>query len=157
VTAFTAISGAAAAVRARILANAALIGNVKTIKDRDEDPAILADNAIDLPMVCVIPLGDHPDQITFSMGSNDWIHEFDLNIVGYYRFSQDNTNPFSDIATVRQYSYDTLELFRGPTKAGFYPGCNAKGASMDLGYQITTDYVIYRYDIMLHCTMYESA
>jgi hypothetical protein len=156
-TAFTAISGAAAAVRALILANATALGGVKTIKDRDEDPAVIADNATDLPMVCVIPLGDKPDNIQFSMGSNDWLHEFDLVLVGYYRFSLDNQNPFADIATVRQYSFDTLELFRGPQKAGFYRGCNVKGASIDIGYNIVTDYVIYRYDITLHCTMYESA
>jgi hypothetical protein len=155
-TSFQAISGAAAAVRALLLANATTLGGIQTIKDRDEDPAILADNALQLPMVCVIPLGDKPDIITFSMGSNDWMHEFDLRIVGYYRFSLDNADPFSDIATVRQYSYDTLELFRGPTKAGFYRGCNAKGASIDIGYNIVADYVIYRYDIGLKCTMYES-
>jgi hypothetical protein len=155
-TAFTAISGAAAAVRARILANKATLGNIQVIKDRDEDPAILADNAIDLPMVCVVPLGDVPDEITFSMGSNDWTHEFDLMIVGYYRFSLDNTDPFADIDVVRKYSFDTLELFRGATLAGFYPGCNAKGATIDIGYFMVTDYVLYRYDIALKCTMIES-
>ena len=156
-TAFTSISGAASAVRTRIWTNKATLGNIQVIKDRDEDPAILADNAIDLPMVCVIPLGDSPDKIAFSMGSNDWIHEFDLIIVGYYRFSLDNTNPFADIDVVRKYSFDTLELFRGATLAGFYPGCNAKGATIDIGYFMVTDYIIYRYDITLKCTMIESA
>jgi hypothetical protein len=155
-TSFTAISGAAAAVRARILTNATALGGIKTIKDRDEDPAVLADNAIDLPMVCVIPLGDGQDDITFSMGSSDWLHKFSMVIVGYYRFSLDNANPFSDLATVRQYSFDTLELFRGATKAGFYPGCNAKGVLLDIGYFMTSDYVIYRYDASLKCEMYES-
>jgi hypothetical protein len=154
-TAFTAISGAATAVRTRIWNNRADLGDIRVIKDRDEDPSVLADNALDLPMVCVVPLGDKPDQITFSMGSNDWTHEFDLMIVGYYRFSVDNKDPFIDLATVRQYSYDTLELFRGADLAGFYPGCNAKGAMMDLGYFSVTDYIIYRYDIRLKCTMIE--
>jgi hypothetical protein len=154
-TSFTAIDGSAAAVRARILANKATLGDIKVIKDRDEDPAVIADNVKDLPMVCVIPLGDKPDQITFSMGSNDWMHEFDLNIIGYYHFSLDNKDPFVDLATVRQYSFDTLELFRGATKAGFYPTCNAKGATIEIGYNMTTDYVIYRYDIRLHCMMLE--
>jgi hypothetical protein len=155
-TSFTAVDGAAAAIRARVLAASASLGGIKVIKDRDEDPAIIADNVSDLPMVCVIPLGDAPDQIKFSMGSNDWEHEFTMRIVGYYQFSRDNKNPFSDLATVRQYSYDTLELFRGPTNAGFYAGCNAKGASIDIGYFMTADYVIYRYDIGLKCTMIES-
>ena len=154
-TSFTAISGAAAAVRARILANKVALGDIQVIKDRDEDPAIIADNATSLPMVCVIPLGDQSDQIVFSMGSNDWTHEFDLNIVGYYRFSLDNKDPFADIDVVRKYSFDTLELFRGASLAGFYPGCNAKGASIDIGYNMTTDYVIYRYDIRLKCVMIE--
>ncbi len=154
-TSFTAINGAAEAVRTRILDNASSLGDIQTIKDRDEDPAVLADNATDLPMVCVIPLGDQTDKITFSMGSNEWTHEFDLMIVGYYRFSFDNKDPFVDLETVRQYSFDTLELFRGSALAGFYPGCNAKGATIDIGYFIVTDYVIYRYDIMLKCTMIE--
>lgn len=155
-TAFTAISGAASAVRARILANAVALGGIVSIKDRDEDPAVLADNANQLPMVCVVPLGDKADIIDFSMSSNDWKHEFDLRIIGYYRFSMDNQDPFADIDTVRQYSFGILELFRGPTLAGFYRGCNAKGASIDIGYNMTADYVIYRCDILLKCTMYES-
>lgn len=155
-TAFTSIDGAAAAVRSLILTNADALGGVKTIKDRDEDPAVLADNTVGLPTVCVIPLGDKPDKIAFSMGSSDWLHEFNLNIVGYYRFSMDNKDPFADLATVRQYSFDTLELFRGAIKAGFYPGCNARGADIDIGYYMLADMVIYRYDITLKCTMYES-
>lgn len=154
-TAFTAVSGAAAAVRARILANATALGGIVTIKDRDEDPAVLADNAVGLPMVCVIPLGDGTDSVNFSMGSNDWLHEFTIRIVGYYRFSEDNKDPFKDLAEVREYAYNTLELFRGATKAAFYPGANATGGTIDLGYFIMEDYVIYRYDIALKITMYE--
>jgi hypothetical protein len=155
-TAFTAISGAAAAVRARILANASTLGNIAVIKDRDEDPAVIADNAIFLPMACVIPLGDAPDKITFTMGGTTWLHDFDMRIVSYYRFSMDNKDPFVDLATVREYSYSLLELFRGADLAGFYPGCNVKDATIDIGYFMVTDYVIYRADIKLGCTMYES-
>jgi hypothetical protein len=155
-TAFTAIDGSAAEIRARLLANAATLGDIKTIKDRDEDPAVIVDNASDLPMVCVIPLGDEPDEIDFTMGGNDWKHEFTIRIVGYYRFSMDNKAPFADLATVREYAYGALELFRGARKAGLYPGCNAKGAKIDFGYFMVTDYVLYRYDIGLKCTMYES-
>lgn len=150
------IDGAAAAVRTKILNAATALGGIKSVKDRDEDPAVLADNANDLPMVAVIPLGDKPDKITFTMGGSDWLHDFNLNIVGYYRFSMDNTSPMADLGTVRKYAFDTLELFRGAMNAGFYPGCNARGADIDIGYFIVTDYVIYRYDIMLKCTMYES-
>jgi hypothetical protein len=156
-TYFSALDGAASAVRTLVYNNRVALGNVVTIKDRDEDPAILVDNAADLPMVCVIPLGDKPDHITFSMGSSDWLHDFNLNIVGYYLFSKDNTDVFKDLSTVRGYACGTLELFRGPTKAGFYAGCNVKGADFDIGYFMIADYVIYRYDIMLKCTMYESA
>lgn len=155
-TSFTSISGAAAAIRALYLTHSATLGGIVTIRDRDEDPAIIGDNANRLPMVCVIPLGDKADRITFSMGSSDWLHEFTIQIVGYYRFSQDNKDPFADLATVRQYAFDALEMFRGPTNAGFYAGCNATGADIDIGYFMTTDYVIYRYDIALKCTMYES-
>jgi hypothetical protein len=156
-TAFDAIDGSAANIRARLLANAATLGDIKTIKDRDEDPAVIVDNASDLPMVCVIPLGDESDEIDFTMGGNDWKHEFVIRIVGYYRFSLDNKNPFADLSTVRRYAYGTLEMFRGARNAGLYPGCNAKGAKIDLGYFMVTDYVLYRYDIGLKCTMYESA
>lgn len=154
-TSFTAISGAATAVRTRIWNARGTLGDIQVIKDRDEDPAVLADNVKDLPMVCVVPLGDKPDQIVFSMGSNDWTHEFDLNIIGYYQFSLDNKDPFADIDVARKYSFDTLELFRGATLAGFYPGCNAKGATIDIGYFMVTDYIIYRYVITLNCTMIE--
>jgi len=155
-TAFTTISGAAAAIRTRITTNAATLGGVKDVLDRDEDPAILADNPALLPVVCVIPLGDEPDSIHFSMGSNDWAHELTIRVVGYYQFSKDNKDPFADLATVRQYAYDTLELFRGPTLAGFYPGCNITDATLELGYYITSDMVIHRYDIGLRVKVYES-
>lgn len=154
-TAYTAISGVAAAIRARILANAANLGNIAEIKDRDEDPSIIADNSRQMPVVCVIPLGDGADTILFAMGSSDWLHDFTVRIIGYYRFSLDNKDPFSDLATVRKYSYDTLELFRGATNAGVYPGANVKGATIEVGYFIVGDYIIYRYDIALKVTMYE--
>lgn len=155
-TAFTAISGAAAAVRSLITTNATALGGVVEVRDRDEDPAVIANSIKVMPIVCVIPLGDKSDTITFTMGANNWIHSFEIRIIGYYPFSQDNKDVFSDLATVRQYAFDTIELFRGGKKAAFYPGANATGATIQLGYQMVTDYVIYRFDIGLKCTMYET-
>lgn len=155
-TAYDHVTGAASAVRSRITTNAVALGGIKSVLDRDEDPAVIADNAALLPVACVIPLGDKPDKIAFSMGSSDWEHIFDLAILGYYRFSQDNKTPFSDLNTVRGYSFGLAELFRGPTKAGFYTGCNARGADVDIGYYEINDYVIYRAEVILHCTMIES-
>jgi hypothetical protein len=129
--------------------------------DRDEDPAVIASHVNQMPVAFVVPLGEQPDNVTFSQFSSDWRHVFNIKIVGYWRFSADNTNPYSDINTARQYTFGLLEMFRyGTPPLPFYqnPGLGAvaaKGGSVDLGYYSHEDYMIYRGEAIVKCEAYE--
>jgi len=98
-------------VRERILYNAAALGEIKQVLDRDEDPDIIAYNAKLLPTACVIPVGAGKLTMKLSMGSSDMMEDFQQNIVIYYQQSKDNKFPFSDIDVIRGYAKTLMNLF----------------------------------------------
>ena len=152
-SAYDAIAAFATTIRTRITDNADTLGDVKQVLDRDEDPAIIAKNASLLPTICVIPIGEGKDSITFSMGSDDWQHEFSVFIVGYYRFSQDNKSAYSDINTMRQYAFGLLELFRGAD--AFFDGGNIYKATVEIKPYQEMDYVLDRFLITMNVKLIE--
>jgi hypothetical protein len=109
----------AATVRTRLLANAAILGGVQQVLDRDEDPAIIAKNSVSLPTICVIPIGEGRLSSGFTMGGDDMEEDFTLHIVGYYRFSTDNKSPYSDITAIRQYGTTAMRLFNSQSNRQF--------------------------------------
>jgi hypothetical protein len=98
-------------VRERILYNAATLGEIKQVLDRDEDPDIIAQNAKLLPTACVIPVGAGKLTMKLSMGSSDMMEDFEQNIVVYYQQSKDNKVPYSDIDIIRGYAKTLMNLF----------------------------------------------
>jgi len=98
-------------VRERILYNAAKLGEIKQVLDRDEDPDIIAYNAKLLPTACVIPVGAGKLTMKLGMGSSDMLEDFQQNIVVYYQQSKDNKNPYSDIDIIREYAKTLMNLF----------------------------------------------
>jgi hypothetical protein len=161
--AYTEVNRICASIRATLLAASCLAvtdedGNTKlpTILDKDEDPAVIADSPAGLSAVLVIPIGDKEDSITYSMGSSDWEHQFNVAIVGYYRTSNPETmgeDIFSDIAVERKRAYDCAELFKG-SGAYFTPGVIYR-SRLELGYFEMVDYVIYKFVITLSIKLYE--
>jgi hypothetical protein len=132
------------------------VSKAPTILDKDEDPAVIADSPAGLPAVLVMPLGDRPDSINYSMGSSDWEHQFNVVIVGYYRTSTPETQGediFADIAAERKRAYDCAELFKG-SGAFFTPGVIYR-SKLELGYFEMVDYVIYKFIITLSIKLYE--
>lgn len=102
-------------VRERILYNAASLGEIKQVLDRDEDPDIIAYNAKLLPTACVIPVGAGKLTMKLGMGSSDMIEDFQQNIVVYYQQSKDNKVPYSDIDIIRGYAKMLMNLFSANT------------------------------------------
>ena len=161
--AYTEVNRICASIRATLLAASCLAitdeeGNTKlpTILDKDEDPAVIADSPAGLPAIVVIPIGDREDSITYSMGSADWEHQFNVVIVGYYRTSTPLTQGediFDDIAVERKRAYDCAELFKG-SGAYFTPGVIYRDR-LELGYFEMVDYVIYKFLITLSIKLYE--
>jgi len=111
-------------VRERILYNAAALGEIKQVLDRDEDPDIIAYNAKLLPTCCVIPVGAGKLTMKLGMGSSDMMEDFQQNIVIYYQQSKDNKTPFSDIDVIREYAKTLMNLFS--TNAPFDPAIPAE-------------------------------
>lgn len=134
--------------RARILAAAPVLGGIKQVLDRDEDPAILAQHSSLLPTVCVIPIGASKLTATLSMGSDDLQEDFTQNIVAYYRFSQDNKTPYSDINRIRQYAKDMLKLFTGQANMCF-DNCVIWKATVEIKPYQEMDYILDRFLITL--------
>jgi hypothetical protein len=127
-----------------------------TILDRDEDPAIIADSPMGLPAVCVFPIGDKSDVISYSMGSSDKEHTFQTVIVGYYRAMNNEVRGediYDDIGTLRKVGYDCSDLYSGEG-AWFTPGV-IYDSKVELGYFEIVDYVIYRFVVTLMCKIYE--
>ena len=98
-------------VRERILYNAEILGEIKQVLDRDEDPDIIAYNAKLLPTCCVIPVGAGKLTAKLGMGSSDMMEDFQQNIVIYYQQSKDNKMPYSDIDILRGYAKTMINLF----------------------------------------------
>jgi len=150
--AYTAVEGFAATIRARIWANRATLGNIVQVLDRDEDPAILANHPDRLPTVCVIPRGQGKDTINFTMGGDDFLHEEQVHIVGYYKMARNLQEPYDEQAAIRQYAYGIAELFRGRT-AGVCNFCFNKGviykATVEIKPYQEFDFVLDRYLITL--------
>ena len=111
----TAINTFAQSIRTRLSTQNAkdFLGGVQQILDRDEDPAIIAKNSQYLPTLLVFPFGEGKYTITQTMGGEPVLDEGQIVIVGYYRFSKDNTNPYADIDTTRAYGLKCIGLFRG--------------------------------------------
>jgi hypothetical protein len=109
----------AATVRSRLLGAAGVLGNVQQVLDRDEDPDIIASNAVLLPTICVVPIGAGRLNGTLSMGSDDVQEDYQQIIVGYYLFSQNNAVPYSDINLMRQYARNAASLFSGQANMAF--------------------------------------
>lgn len=110
-------------VRERILAASESLGEIKQVLDRDEDPDIIADNAILLPTCCVIPVGGGKLTAKFQMNSSDMIEDFQQNIVIYYQQSKDNKLPYSDIEVLRGYAKVLINLFSSNDRTSPYYRC----------------------------------
>jgi hypothetical protein len=98
-------------VRERLLYNAVVLGELKQVLDRDEDPDIIAYNAKLLPTACVIPIGAGKLSMKPGMCSSDMMEEFQQNIVIYYQQSKDNKNPYADIDVIRGCAKTLVNLF----------------------------------------------
>jgi len=140
--------------RTRILAAAPTLGGIKQVLDRDEDPAILAQHSSLLPTVCVIPIGASKLEATLSMGSDDLQESFTQNIVAYYRFSQDNKTPYSDINSIRQYAKDMLKLFTGQANMCF-DNCVIWKATVEIKPYQEMDFVLDRFLLVLSVKSFE--
>ena len=138
----------ASTVRSRILAAATALGGVQQVLDRDEDPAIIAKNAKYLPTICVIPIGAGKLSGTLSMGSDDVQEEFQQAIVGYYRQSQNNQVPYSDINLMRQYGKTCASLFSGQSNMAFN-SCVVYKWTLEIAPYQEQDYVLDRWVLTL--------
>ena len=138
----------ASTVRARILAAATALGGVQQVLDRDEDPAIIAKNAKSLPTICVIPIGSGKLSSNLAMGSDDVQEEFQMIIVGYYRQSQNDAVPYSDINLMRQYGRTAATLFSGQANMAFN-SCVIYKWMLEIAPYQEEDYVLDRWVLTL--------
>ncbi len=126
------------------------LGSWVTIKERDQEPSVIATCLSEMPMIIVEPLSDRPDRIDLLQSDADSSieHKFSLSIMGYYKF-----DVTTDIRTMRGYAYTCLDLFRG-NKAQVATA-HAYSASVNPGYYVIVDNPIYKWVVTLTFVMIE--
>jgi hypothetical protein len=150
VTSTAAINAVTDAVITRLNSNVVALGNFVSVKERDQEPSVLADSPNLLPVLVVQPLSNRSDSMRETMGTTGEIyHRFTLSISGYYLF----TNLDSDIRTMRGYAYTCLDLFRGSNQQ--VATAYVTGASVNPGYFVLVDKSIYKWVVNLNFYMLE--
>jgi len=130
----------------RLNTNATALGGVLAVKEKSEDPAVVANFHAALPIIYVIPLADTKEKIQMTMqGGGDNIHNnFTVTIAGYYHFADvDNY-----LRTLRGYAYDVVDLFSG-TGNQVSIG-NVYAADLEVGYFTVVDNVIHSFNLKLY-------
>ena len=89
------------------LSSATTIGPITGVYERDEHPAIPA-NEGKLPIVYVVPLIEGKDTVTTTIDDVVLYHSFPISIVAYYSMPDVATS----LRTVRNYGYEALDLFK---------------------------------------------
>ena len=149
-TSYGSINAVTDEVISRLNTNKVSLGNFTAIKERDEEPSVIANHQSELPMIVVMPLANNPDNIRMTMSDGGEIyHSFSLTIMGYYKFSTLD----SDIRTMRNYAYICLDLFRGANSK--VATAHIDAASVNPGYFILVDNSIYKWVVKFHMRMIE--
>jgi hypothetical protein len=101
-------------IKARITNNSSALGfgAVVNIYEKDEHPAVLAENN-QVPCALVIPLVYGGDQMPSVIDGNVTSHKFNITVVGLYTFS----DPVLETAlrAVRGYGFTFIDLFASKT------------------------------------------
>jgi len=138
------------AIISRLNTNKTALGNFLSVKERDQEPSVLADHPDLLPVVVVMPLANRADSISITTGGTEIQHKFSLSISGYYLFNDLD----DDIRTMRGYAYTCFDLFRTATGRQIsYAQCT--GGSVNPGYFVLTDKPIYKWIVTLNLNMME--
>lgn len=89
------------------LSSATTIGPITGVYERDEHPAIPA-NEGKLPIAYVVPLIEGKDTVNTTIDDDSLYHSFPISIVAYYSMPDVATS----LRTVRNYGYEALDLFK---------------------------------------------
>jgi len=138
------------AIITRLNTNVVALGNFIAIKERDQEPSVLAESASYLPVIVVMPLSNKVDTFTETIGTTGEIyHRFSFSISGYYVFSGLD----ADIRTMRGYAYTCLDLFRGSNSQVSI--AHVTGGTVDPGYFVLVDKPLYKWIVTLNMIMIE--
>lgn len=89
-----------------LVTNATTIGTLTGVYERDEHPAIPA-NEGRLPCAYVVPLVEGKDVIRLTMTPSNMYHTFPIHVMAYYNMPDVSTS----LRTVRDYAYDMVDIF----------------------------------------------
>jgi hypothetical protein len=149
-TSTAAINAVTDAVISRLNSNVVALGNFIAIKERDQEPSVLADHVNLTPVLVVMPLSNRSDNMRMTMGTTGEVyHRFTLTITGYYAFDDLTTS----IRTLRGYAYTCFDLFRGSNQQ--VAAAYITGASVNPGYFVMVDKPIYKWNVTLNFYMLE--
>ena len=134
----------------RLETNREAMGNFSKILERDQEPSVIADSGVSLPIIVVLPFANRSDSIRLTMSdSGELYHTFTTTIKGYYAFDDLTDN----IRTMRSYPFTCLDLFRGANAR--IESAHVRSASVNPGYFVMIDKPIYKWDVNLNMIMIE--
>lgn len=134
----------------RLNTNKVALGNFISVKERDQEPSVLADHPDLTPVLVVMPLSNKPDVMDITTGGTEIQHKFSLSITGYYIFNDLD----DDIRTMRGYAYTCFDLFR-TVNGRQVSYAQVIGGSVNPGYFVLVDKPIYKWIVTLNMTMME--
>lgn len=110
-----------------LVTNATTIGTLTGVYERDEHPAIPA-NEGRLPCAYVVPLIEGKDVIRLTMTKTNMYHTFPVHVIAYY----DMPDVASSLRTVRDYAYNLVDVFA--TNTSFPSGDISPDMTVEAGY-----------------------
>ena len=113
----TQISTVIDALKTEIMTNAATLGGITAVYEKDEHPGVALENN-EIPCAYVIPIVEGKGTADFTIGGagSTIRHEFPITIIAYYK--ADDVNSF--IATNRNYLFNMIDIIEAKRNMGGY-------------------------------------
>lgn len=125
-------------IKNRLLQNADYLGDIETVNETNELPAIL-----DTPCIYVVPFGSSDTIVKFTMGGDPFHNNVPITIAGFYT----NDSVEEGLRLSRRYGYNVLSLFRGSNARIL--NWNAYNADMRTSYFEMSDNLIHTFLIRI--------
>jgi hypothetical protein len=126
--------------------NAATLGGLLGVLEKDEEPAVPAANHM-LPWAYVIPTMEGGDHMVNYADTESVMHEYPITVVGYYEMPDTDQ---TSIRAVRRYGYTAYDILRQHDYTVIGPFAGLTEADLDVGYWVAVDAVVHFF--ILRCT-----
>ena len=141
-----AINSIVAEIKSLVMTNTATLGGIKGVSERDETPAVVAQDGR-LPWAYVIPIMEGGDHMIMTIDPSTVDHEFPITLVVYYGLN--DTELDTALETVRDYGYNAFDIIRRHNAGIIGPQGGLTEADLDVGYWVSVDQIVHFFILKL--------